>query len=181
MSAAGVRLPRVLGIHPTSRGFGWVVFEGPFLAYDWGTIKAGKRKNLECLRKAERLLDRHNPETLVLETFERSRSSRAQRICRLGRSLVALAADRGIQVSILSRAEVRACFAEAGAITRQEIAEAVALHVSAFSHRLPRRRRAWDPEDPRMSIFCAAAVVLTHFRLAADDLFNELQSMDGQR
>ena len=61
------RKPLVLAIHPTSRGFGYVVFEGPFAPYDWGTVGATGDKNAVCLRKIAMMLDRFCPETVVME------------------------------------------------------------------------------------------------------------------
>jgi Holliday junction resolvasome RuvABC endonuclease subunit len=157
-----------MGFHPHSHGFAWSVFEGPLAPYDWGFVssRASQRraKNLVCLRRVEVLLKRFSPEVLVLEEFERG-SRRRPRIARLCRAVVALATERGIQVAIFSRAHIRSTFANVGAVTRQEIAEAVARHLEPFQQHLPPRRRAWQPEDERMALFAAAAVLLTHFRL----------------
>lgn len=165
-----------LGLHAHSRGFGWVVFEGPFAPYDWGMVSARRDKNLVCMRRIERLLRRFQPEAIVLEAFERDASGRGDRVARLCRAIAALAADLGVQVAIYTRDHVRTCFSVIGAITRQEIAEAVARHVEAFRHRLPKPRRAWNGEDERMALFSAAALVLTHFRFGADGLFEALIS-----
>jgi len=62
---------RVLGFHPTARGFGWVVFEGPFRPIDWGLVSARKDKNATCLKRLKRLHTRFAPETLVLEAYDR--------------------------------------------------------------------------------------------------------------
>lgn len=155
----------VLGFHPTARGFGWVVFEGPFRPIDWGLVSAGKAKNATCLRRLDRLLVRFMPEVLVLEAYDRETTRRARRIARLGLQARALADGRGVEAAVYSRADVRAAFAEAGARTRREIAEAVANHLDAFRHRLPPRRKPWESEDARDALFAAAALVLTHHRL----------------
>jgi hypothetical protein len=165
MRSGSHRYPLTMSIHPTSRGFGWVAFEGPFTPYDWGIVFAnGSDKNGVCLRAAEKLVGRMQPETLVLEDFGRRTSSRANRIVRLCQSLVGLATDRGAEVVILSRADIQASFSHAGARSRQEIAEAVCRHVDAFRYRLPSARRIWESEDRRMGLFSAAALVLAYFR-----------------
>ena len=61
-----------------------------------------------------------------------------------------------------------------GARTRDEIAAAVVRHVDAFRHRLPRARRIWTSEDKRMALFSAAALVLTHYQLGGNGLFETL-------
>lgn len=168
-----------LAVHPTSRGFGWIAFDGPFNAYDWAFVLAKGEKNLSCLRSIERLFERLKPECLVIEAFERSDSSRADRIARLCRAVVALAVDHGIEVAIYRRGDVQATFASVGARTRDEIAFAVARHVEALRPRLPAKRRPWQSEDKRMALFSAAALVLTHFQLGASRLFDALDS-EGQ-
>lgn len=155
---------RVLGFHPTSRGFGWALFEGPYTPIDWGLVSAGADKNASCLRRLERLLDRFAPETLVLEASDRETTRRARRIAELCTAVRCAADDRGMETAVYSRAEIRAAFAEVGARTRREIAEAVARHCEAFRHRLPKPRRPWESEDARGALFAAAAVVLTHHR-----------------
>lgn len=154
----------VLGFHPTSRGFGWVAFEGPFQPFDWGLIYARGDKNAACLNRLEVILDRLKPEVLVLEEFDRRTTRRANRIARLTTSVAAAASMRGVQVVSHTLADIRAAFAETGATSRREIIETVAGHVDAFRHRLPPPRRPWESEDRRSSLFAAAALVLTHFR-----------------
>jgi len=167
-----------LGFHPHSRGFGWTVFEGPLAPYDWGLVSARasqrKEKNLVCLRRLRTLLLRFEPEVLVIEAFEVRDSRRRARIARLCRGVVAMATEHGVDVAIYDRTQVRACFAAVGAVTRHEIAEAVARHLEPFRQHLPRRRQPWQAEDERMALFSSAALVLSHFRLGSSDPFNDL-------
>jgi Holliday junction resolvasome RuvABC endonuclease subunit len=164
----------IFAVHPTSRGFGWVAFEGPFAPFDWALVKARGDKNAICLRKLEGLIERLAPETLVLEAFGPRTSSRSDRIARLCKALVAHAMNRGIEVVIYTRGDIRACFASVGARTRDEIAAAVVRQIDAFRHLLPKKRRAWESEDRRMAIFSAAALVITHFHYGSGRLFDNL-------
>lgn len=177
MMPATLRPALTLGIYPTARGFGWIVFEGPFAPFDWAVVGVKADKNSACLRAIESLIERFHPETLVLEAFERRSSARANRITRLCRAITCLAEDRGVSVAVYRRSDITDCFRTIGAVTRQEIAEAVARHVYALRHRLPKNRRMWESEDKRMSLFNAAALVLTHYRHQAlfflDDLNQE--------
>lgn len=172
---ANPRAGFVLGVHPTSRGFGWIVFEGPFAPHDWGNVIArGGDKNAKCLAQVEKLLSRFEPDTIVLEAFEKRRSARADRIAHLGRAITALAADRGIAVAIFTRGEVKACFASVGALSRQQIAEAVSRHLPALAHRIPKPRRPWESDNPRMALFSAAALVLTQYQYCASQFLDGL-------
>lgn len=164
MSAVATARARVLGFHPTSRGFGWVLFEGPYTPVDWGLVSAGADKNATCLRRCERLLDRFTPEVLVLEAYDRDTTRRSRRIAALCVDVRRAADDRQIETAVYSRGDVREAFAEVKAWTRREIAEAVARHFEAFRHRLPKPRRPWESEDAQGALFAAAALVLTHQR-----------------
>lgn len=164
MTALRVPEGLVLGFHPTSRGFGWVAFESPLQPFNWGLIYARGDKNAVCLTRLEAILDRLNPEVLVLEEFDRRTTRRANRIARLTTSVAAAASMRRIQVATYTLADIRSAFAEAGATNRREIIETVARHVEAFRHRLPSPRKPWESEDRRSALFAAAALVLTHYR-----------------
>jgi hypothetical protein len=164
-----------LAVYPTWAGFGWTAFEAPFAPFDWGLVYVERDKNSGCLRRLEKLIDRLEPETLVLEAFERRDSSRADRITKLCRSIVCLAAHKGANVAVHRRAEVQACFKSVGAFTRHEIAEAVARSIDALRHKLPPRRRSWEREDPRLALFSAAALTLTHYALSSSRLLDDLK------
>src|SRR5207302_2431291 len=93
--------------------------------------------------------------------------NRSARIDRLYTAVASMAANRGIEVAIYTLGQIKACFANVGAVTRQDIAEAVARHIDAFRHTMPKPRKPWQAEDRRMAMFCAAALVLTHYQLGA--------------
>jgi hypothetical protein len=76
---------------------------------------------------------------------------------------VHLAASRTIATPVYSRAAIRTCFASVGAVTRHEIARAIATHIDAFEPWLPPKRRVSMDQDARLGLFNAAAVGLTHF------------------
>ncbi len=165
----------VIALHPTSRGLGWIVLEGPFSPHDWGTTRADRGdRNAHHLAHVEKLLARYEPETIVLEAFERRHSARADRIARLGRAVVAMATDRSIDVAIYTRGEVKACFASVGAVSRQDVAEAVARSIPALAHKVPKPRRAWESDNPRLGLFAAAALALTHYQYQATRLLDDL-------
>lgn len=155
----------VLAVHPTSRGFGWVLFESPLSAVDWGIASAKQGRNARLLARFSRLLDRYEPAVVVLEEFE-SPSARAERIRMLCRSMVHLASCKGADTPVYRRNVVRTVFASVGAVSRYDIAQIIAQHIDAFSHRMPKKRKPWDSEDPRQSLFDAAALAITYFTVS---------------
>ncbi|MGH7716065.1 MAG: hypothetical protein ACREML_08725 [Vulcanimicrobiaceae bacterium] len=174
MIALRPRRSITLAVHPTWAGFGWAAFEGPFAPFDWGLVYVDCDKNARCLRRLERLLDRLGPQTFVLEAYEPRASARADRIAKLCRAMVDLATKSGADVAVHTRGDVQACFAYVDARTRYDIAVAVSRTIEAFRHKLPRRRRAWEREDPRIALFSAAALALTSYSRSATRLLDEL-------
>ena len=154
----------VLSIYPFSRGFAFVLFEGPESPFDWGVkeIKE-KHKNTKTLEEIKKIIDRYRPEALVIEDTTGKDSRRTSRIRKLYRMLVHFSEAEYVDLHRCSKSEVKACFASVGASTKYEIAQAIAIQMPAFAHRIPRFRKPWMSEDPRQSLFDAAALGLTYF------------------
>jgi hypothetical protein len=157
--------PPIMAIHPTTRGFGYVVMSGPFSLTDWGTVAATKHKNATCLARLTKLLDRYDPHAVVLEdpTQEKRRSGRINNLCK---AVAALCHSRSIDLAAFSRADMFRCYATVGAKHWQDIAEAVARQHEPLRKLIPSRRKAWQSEARRMSIFAAAAIAMTYWQLA---------------
>ncbi len=153
----------VLAIHPTSRGFGWVLFESPLTPVDWGLASVKAKRSVRSLARFVRLLDRYEPRVVVFEQFNDHPARRANRIQELCRQMIKLAGRRGIYTPIYSRETIRECFESSGARTRREIALSIAKQIGVFRQRLPRERKRWDSEDVRQSLFDAVALALTYF------------------
>jgi hypothetical protein len=153
----------VLAVHPTSRGFGWALFEDPLSPVDWGLAAVKAKRSARSLARFERLLNRYAPAMVIFEEFDDRSSRRYARIRELCQQMIALAAERGIRVRIYSREIIRGCFDHSGKRTRHGIALSIADQIEIFRHRLPRERQRWDSEDVRQSLFDAVALALTHF------------------
>ena len=175
MTSPGAR-PLILGLYPSAAGMGWAAFADPFTVHHHGVYRGSrKNKSASCLRKAAWLLDRLQPEVLVLEAFDPESSDRSKRIARLLRDIAALAADREIEFHVYRKDEIHDAFRVVEARTRDEIAEAVTRHVTALAPYLPSKRKAWQGEDRALSRFCAAALVLTHYHFEASQFFDDLR------
>jgi transposase InsO family protein len=73
----------VLGLHPTSRGFGWILFEDVRLPLDWGTVDIRRDKNAIALSRIKSMLDKHQPTILAMERHDAEGARRSQRIRQL--------------------------------------------------------------------------------------------------
>jgi Holliday junction resolvasome RuvABC endonuclease subunit len=154
---------RVLGIAPSSRGFGFAVLEGDGLV-DWGVKSVRGDKNPQSLAKVKELITFYVPQAIILEDTSAS-SRRAPRIRELAAQIVETAKSYGIRVVSLSRRQIRQVFFADGQGTKHAIAEVLSKRFpNELGLRLPPKRRPWMSEDHRMGIFDAVALVVV-FRL----------------
>lgn len=154
----------VLGIHLTTRGYGWVLFESPNLLSDWGTsAPQAKDKNAACELQIKRLLTDHQPDVVAIEQSAGEDARRGARIKRLTVAIAKAAKASGATVAQPSRAEIRSSLGLPPMATREDTAQAVANRLSALASRLPAKRKIWESEHPNLSLFSAAASALTWF------------------
>jgi hypothetical protein len=159
------RYALVLSVYPSTRGFGFVLFEGPLAPFDWGVKEMrGRKKHGRCLAKIEAILNRYLPDILVLQDTSPSGTHRARRVTHLNAAIAELGEGRGIPVYAYTRKDVRQAFAYLGPVNKHIIAEVIAKHVPAFERYLPPPRKPWMSEDARMDLFDAAALGLVFFQ-----------------
>ena len=157
----------VLSIYLNTRGFAFVLFEGPLAPVDWSVRELrGPRKHAHCLARIVTLLDQYLPDVLVLQ--DTAATLRARRITKLNEAIAALAEARGLPVYLYSREKVREAFQRFGVTNKQGLAEIIAKHIPAFERYVPPPRKPWKSEDARMGIFDAAALALTFFKNGTD-------------
>lgn len=163
----------VLSVYPTSRGYAFVLFEGPQSPHDWGVKEIRKKsKNEQTLKSIHALIERYRPDYLIIEDHTEHGSRRSSRIRRLYRMLMHLAETEQVELFRYSRRAVRTCFEPVGARTKYEIAQAIARQIPAFAHRLPPLRKIWMSEDPRQSLFDAAALGIAFYADPPKELFS---------
>jgi hypothetical protein len=158
----GKRSIRVLAVDPGTRGFGYALFEGPARLVDWGTKDIRKDKEQVALARIEELLRRFEPDVLVLEDCAQVSSRRNRKFTLLIGRMIATARALGIEGHALPLALVYRHFAKCGARNKHEIASALAQRFAALALRLPPKRKPWQSEDSRMSIFDAVALGYTY-------------------
>jgi hypothetical protein len=149
-------LLRVLAIDPTTRGFGFVVFEGPEMLVDWGVFQVRSDKHAECLRRVEALLDRYEPFVVVVEDHKGLSCRRCVRVRALINAVCELASRRTLTPRRVSPRSVRRAFSEVGVSTKYEIAGAVSSRFPELAPRLPPPRKTWMGEREAMSVLDAA-------------------------
>src|ERR1700728_4555172 len=153
----------VVAVYPNARGFAYVVFEGPLSPIDWGMSDLpAKWKTRRCLHRLSLLLDRYQPDALLLRGV--SNAHRKGSIAALLAAIKEKARVRGLFTATVSRKQIREAFAYLGSPTRRAIVEAIAKHVPTFASYVPPIRKIWNGEDRRMGLFDAIAVALAFYK-----------------
>ena len=163
MNRTYTKQKRVLAIDPTTKGFGFVVLEGPENLIDWGVKEVKYNKDVRCLRQVAELIEHYEPDVIVVEDYAAKGCRRCPRVQLLIRDIFKLALEKKIKIHSVSQRAVRAAFSRFGARTKHEIAGAIAKRLPELAPRQPPYRKPWMSEDDRMSIFDAVALVLTFF------------------
>ncbi len=142
-----------------------MLFESALSPYDWGVKEIRKKnKNERTLDSIKALIEEHRPDYLIIEDYSEKGSRRSSRVRRLYRSLIHLARVEQIEVIRYGKNAIRSCFEPEGAHTKYEIAKTIAREIPELAHRLPRLRKIWMSEDPRQSLFDAAALALVFYQ-----------------
>jgi len=154
-----------LAIYLNSRGFAFVLFEGMLLPYDWALFELrGQRRLARSRCKMAGLLDRYQPDVLVIQDTGPDGTRRRSRLVTMNAALESMARQHGIPVFRYSRAEVYDTFASTGFSNKQALAGVIAKHLPAFERFVPPPRKPWKSEAARMGLFDAAALALVFFR-----------------
>lgn len=154
-----------LAIDPTSRGFGYALFEGPQIPLDWGITDIRLQKNQTSLERIKKLISFYQPEILILENCSQMGNRRCQRIQDLLENIEKFAKSQKIPVMKYSSCRIKEVFSFFDIRTKHQIAEKICEWLPELASRLPPKRKPWMSEDPRMSIFDAVALILTYYYL----------------
>lgn len=163
MNYEPITTERVLALDPTPRGFGFVVLENqPFQLVDWGVATCKRGRNSNCLSRVERLVGRHKPSVLVLEDWREAKGLRRGALEDFIESIADILVDGSVEVRTHSRSAVQRLFAEAGAMSKEDIAKLIAGKFPELLPRVPPRRKIWMSEDYNQAVFDAAALAVAH-------------------
>lgn len=155
---------RVIAIDPTSHGFGYVIFEGRHNLIDWGHTTIKPNDNNICMELIAGILARYQPEVVVLEDWTSLSSKRRKRIKLLLAEVTDFVLSADSEVEVYSPKEVQTFFSSIDKkLSKHDIASSIAATFPELISKLPRKRKIWQSEDERMSIFDSAALALTYF------------------
>jgi hypothetical protein len=150
---------RVLALDVRRRSLGFVVLESPDNFLDWGvkSFRGGVNAvRIPLPQKLATLLSQFRPDLLVMK-----RPVAKGRRTTIG-TVLRVAEKRRVPVQLVSPTSVRKTF-RCPDRNKHEIATATAARSIEFADLLPAKRRPWESEHYRMSMFDAAALGLTYF------------------
>lgn len=154
-----------LAIDPTSRGFGYALFEGPQTPLDWGVTEIRSDKNENSLERIRKLISFYHPEIIILEDCSKEQGRRCQRVRNLLGRIEEYSRLQKISVVKYSPGRVQEVFSFFDVKTKQQIARKISEWLPDLTSFLPPERKLWMSEDRRMSIFDATALILTYYYL----------------
>lgn len=152
---------RVLALDVRRRSFGYAVLEGPGRLLDWGVKSFRKGVNAVQIPRAQKLeamLEEFLPSVVVLRK-PGPRSKRKKFV----EGVRAKAGNHHVPIRLLSSREIQKAFGGQNRMAKYEVASAMAERFPELAWLLPPKRKCWQSEDYRMSIFDAAAVGMAYF------------------
>ena len=145
-----------------SRSFGFVVFEGPNELIDFGVRNFRTGANavqVSPRKKLATLLDEFKPAAVIQnDTLFR----RTKRHLKIGEALLQELQKRRIPPKHVTRREVEKAF-QGHSSNKHAIATVLAQRFPALESKLPSKRKCWQSENYRMSVFDAAALAVGYF------------------
>ncbi|MEM7106504.1 MAG: hypothetical protein AAF502_25490 [Bacteroidota bacterium] len=158
-------LPKVLGLFPNTRGFGYALMESPsdLIAAKSTSLKSPSLE--DCIQRIEDLFALLKPDIVVLRDPKARSYTGSSRITRIINRIVQLTKNRNAKVYFYSREQVRLVFAHHNALNKHEIACTIAENFKDIQAKVPEKRKLWMPEGYHMSTFDAIALVITYFHM----------------
>jgi hypothetical protein len=136
--------------------------EGPDVLVDWGLKSTGRADNRKSSRALDKLIERFQPDILILEDWDSTGSRRCERVDRL-LSRIASRDKRQPGVRLVNSRKLRLIGPAAQTNTKYGRALLPSARFPEVHPFLPPIRKPWMPEDNRMAIFDALGFALAYF------------------
>jgi hypothetical protein len=171
-------LHRVLALDLRSSRFGYVVYEGPDAMLDWGTRKYGADKHL--LKRVLHHLHSLLMPSVILVRKAVARDEKDRRKIRSAYRILKTFGKRVfVSVHSVNEPSRRRFFFSEGKLNKHDIARMVSDRFPELSWRLPPKRKPWQSEPTRQSIFDAASLGFFYFEQHAADVQQPITGDSG--
>jgi len=156
---------RVLALDMRPKRAGYALFEGFVHLLDVGVVVFRKRDDVNARLKS--LLDTYRPNVLVMRSIQQN-SRRSNPETRLNvRTARRSAEHRSTTIVEIRQEQLDSHFESLGASSKHQIASFLARTFPELSHRLPPKRKLWQSERARMSMFDAVSYGVVYLALLA--------------
>ncbi len=156
--------PRILALDLRTKRLGFAVFEGPERLLDYGVRRyrrPGAVPAAELRRWLDELCGQWQPQVAVLEN--RKIPIAQEKLRRVIALVKREALLHGLTLRVLNSRTVARSIHPEGRVTKHEAACLLAVRFTQLTWKLPPKRRCWESENCRMSVFDAAAIGLAYF------------------
>jgi len=156
---------RILALDVHTRSFGYVVVECPDNLLDWGVRShrhKGNSADMLTRKRLKPLLELWRPSILVLCSGPSVTQRPHQRRERFLKRIATEAKDHHVVVRIFGK---RPGAGRGKRLTKYENARQVAEHFSVLRWKMPPKRKPWESEDYRMSMFAAATLAIAQLNI----------------
>lgn len=153
---------RIIALEVRARSFAFVVFEGKDTILDCGARafrSGGNAVSVPADKKLAAILEDSVPQKAVLRVSNTRRFER--RKLPLLRVIRRVLKARKIPLRVVTGKEIRVAFPDCPG--KHEVGGIIATHFPELGWRFPPKRKPWQSEDYRMSIFDAAATGLAYY------------------
>ena len=159
---------RVLALDVHPRHFGFVVLEGPKRLLDWGVrnFRAGVNTvKVPAGKKLLALLNEFDPSIVVMREYGTSTLRNAAMVTTLQNQIK----TRKIPIKFISHRTAKITLVGSHS-NKHAVAVVLTKQLPILASKLPPKRKPWESEDYRMSIFDAAALGVAYFSQASEQM-----------
>ncbi len=156
-------LRRVLTLDIRPRRFGYAIFEGPDLLLDWGIRTHGDNERSSLERSLSNLRSMFGPSVILVRRAAKHGQINQSRIRRAFRIVKHFAKRALVRMQVVDASSLHSFFSRDETANKHDIARTVAERFPQLSWRLPPKRKPWQSEPKRQSIFDAASLGVFYF------------------
>ena len=161
---ANLLIERVIALDLRSRKFGYVIFEGPRTLLDWGIRTHLNAKHSLLERRLRDLSSMFAPSIVLVRRTPRLQRANQSMIPTASLVVKRFARREPLAMRVIDYSTQRAFFSESTKVNKHDIARIVADRFPELSWRLPPKRKPWQSEPTRQSIFDAASLGIYYFQ-----------------
>ena len=156
-------IQRVLSLDLRARRFGYAVFEGPRTLLDWGIRSHAKGGRSLLKHRLNSLRSMFAPSIILVRKTKETHRVAHSMIRYPLHAVKAFAKRVMVVVRVIDGSSLRKFFSKNLKANKHDVARMVADQFPELSWRLPPKRKPWQTEPTRQSIFDAASLGVFYF------------------